>query len=143
VGISGLKIIYDLLTALLSAVPIPKRNVNNISRGSRFDQLPVEGRDDSDSVSSSPERGDGGMLLAAGEPSEFVSRSIEINSETTIPDKVSRYYSARQLNKSPSQFEDPNEPRQWIPHINGQWWTVYANRLRVYGTETEVCHIDD
>jgi hypothetical protein len=124
-------------------VPIPKRNVNNVSRGSRFDQLPVEGRDDSDSVSSSPERGDGDILLAAVEPSKFVSGSTEFYSETTIPDEVSRYYSARQLSKSPSQFDDPDEPRQWIPHINGPWWRVYANRLRVYGTETEVCRIDD
>ena len=145
---------------------IPKRNTNKFSSGSRFDLLLVEGQDDSESVVSSPEKENGGVLLTAGQQTlnsdlhddctkdidivgvspqqkgSFVARPTEFFSETTIPEEVSRYYSARQLNKSKPRSEDPNEPSRWIPHINGPWWRLYSNRLRVYGTETGVCNID-
>jgi hypothetical protein len=58
-----------------------------------------------------------------------------------VPGGLSRYYYAAKLNGqalSDRPGEVPNES-PWMPNINGTFWDIYANRLRVYATETEVC----
>lgn len=60
-----------------------------------------------------------------------------------VPGGLSRYNYAAKLNGqalSDRSGEAPNES-PWIPNINGTFWDIYANRLRVYATETEVCYL--
>jgi hypothetical protein len=60
-----------------------------------------------------------------------------------VPGGLSRYYCAARLNGlalSDRPGEAPNES-PWMPNINGTFWDIYANRLRVYATETEVCYL--
>lgn len=33
--------------------------------------------------------------------------------------------------------------KQWIPDLNSKFWDLYSNKLRVYGTETEICNLDE
>jgi hypothetical protein len=64
------------------------------------------------------------------------------------PDGISRQWHAAQLNKYAAldlekQNQDSVEPKlsKWMPDLKSPFWKPYTNRLRVYGTEDEICHL--
>jgi hypothetical protein len=76
------------------------------------------------------------------------------NGPEAIPGGLSRFWHAAQLNKHPlpkrpsgKAEEQKNSKKakeaQWIPDSKSDFWRTYANRLRVYATETEVCSLGD
>lgn len=121
--------------------------------------------------SSSPDLNNGGVPLGGNEPAreptlldsdidddfrasfnksgllklqlaEFASSSNELPSKS-VPGGLSRYYYAAKLNGYALPGRPGDEPKEnpWIPHLNSSFWNIYDNRLRVYGTETEVFHL--
>lgn len=77
------------------------------------------------------------------ESNEFVSGFNELPSKS-VPGGLSRYYYTAKLNGHGLPDYPGDEPKEnpWIPGANSSFWTAYVNRLRVYGTETEICHLD-
>ena len=137
-----------------------------------FNNLHVEGQNDSDSTRpSSPDPENGGVSLAGNSPDRELSlmdsdiddnfkasfdesgllklQSAELASSSSglppkgVPGGLSHYYYAAKLNGQAPSDRPRNEPNAnpWIPKISSPFWNVYANRLRVYATETEVCYL--
>lgn len=74
-----------------------------------------------------------------------VSKTNGIGPEV-IPIELSRFWAAAQLNKPSLSNNTSNETgkeSQWIPTSKSPFWKTFANRLRVYATETEVCDLSD
>jgi hypothetical protein len=60
-----------------------------------------------------------------------------------VPGGLSRHYYAAKLNGHGLPDFSGGQPKAnpWIPNDNSSFWNIYANRLRVYSTETGVCHL--
>jgi len=151
---------------------LKERGDTSFSNTNMFNNLHVEGRNDSDSTrSSSPDPAIGGVSLNDDNPARnlsLVDSDIDVDfrasfdesgllrvqsaesasSPSRLPSKEvpggpSRYYYAAKLNGQAPNDRPEHEPKvnPWIPQINSTFWNAYANRLRVYATETEVCHL--
>lgn len=136
---------------------------SRFSNSNIFDQLAIEGAaNDSDSSS------DGGVPL----PASFSSQGINLMDSgiedlpnqapiSPVPSKLvhgqpsfSAYpkhmkdagweWHARQLNLVPSPDKsNKNDIQKWMPSFDRAFWSAYKNKLRVYGTDTEVCRLGD
>jgi len=83
---------------------------------------------------------DSGLLKLQSAESASKSNALPPKS---IPGGLNRYNYAAELNGHALPGRPGDEPKgnPWIPHPNSSFWDIYANRLRVYGTETEVFHL--
>ncbi len=76
------------------------------------------------------------------QPAEPAS-SFQESPPKSVPGELSRYYNATKQNEPtlPDHPEAESKENPWIPDFNSSFWNIYANKLRVYATETEVCNL--
>jgi hypothetical protein len=73
--------------------------------------------------------------LKSGKPSESLAR-LALHKERTVPER-----NVSQLNSSAEVTMNLDKIQKWIPTFGTNFWEMYANKLRVYGTEAEICRL--
>lgn len=153
--------LFVKLTAKLYAQNV-KDNEESISND-------INGVAYSDSESSDSESGGGVLLFAGRDGSHIIKPSISIKITEPVksshPNRHAPVLHASQLNTgykgnilsndeggkrsdktgAPSQTIASNrhlESKQWLPPMEDPFWTIYINKLRVYGCESGVCDLE-
>ncbi|KAI9731260.1 MAG: hypothetical protein M1818_007885 [Claussenomyces sp. TS43310] len=83
--------------------------------------------------------------LRAQRPSRGYDGAISTDISDLDASRLPQEWDAAQLSHAAVLKPKQERPglQQWIPDRNSKFWDIYSNKLRVYGTETEICDLND